>query len=194
MEALLRRVNHAWRSLSIPALWAVMVISTAVFLLLSINRVIPSILSVIQIVPISWAALSYSPRRAYAGAWLIASAGMIWLAAGGDPDFVLGLQDAILLDLVGLSLVEVLYRVARSRAEATTQVVASERFYKAVLERATDMVWVLDADAVLRYASPAALALSAGGTSPLNAPPESRAAEARYAEAWFETITREAFG
>ena len=167
MEALLRRVNHAWRSLSIPALWAVMVISTTVFLLLSINRIIPSILSVIQIVPISWAALSYPPRRAYAGAWLIASAGMIWLAAGGDPDFALGLQDAILLDLVGLSLVEVLYRVARSRAEATAQVVASERFYKAVLERATDMVWVLDAEAVLRYASPAALALSAGGTSPL---------------------------
>ena len=167
MNGLLRRANHAWRSLSIPAFWSMMAVSTTAFLLLSINRVIPSILSVIQIVPISWAALSYSPRRAYAGAWLIASAGMIWLAAGGDPDFVLGLQDAILLDLVGLSLVEVLYRLARSRAEATARVAASERFFKAVMERGSDMMWVIDADTTLRYASPAALALSAGGTSPL---------------------------
>ncbi|WP_375457673.1 FAD-dependent oxidoreductase [uncultured Enterovirga sp.] len=34
----------------------------------------------------------------------------------------------------------------------------------------------------------------AGGTSPLDAPPETRDLEARYAEAWFGTITREVFG
>jgi sulfide dehydrogenase [flavocytochrome c] flavoprotein chain len=34
----------------------------------------------------------------------------------------------------------------------------------------------------------------AGGTSPLEAPASARAAEAAYAEAWFETITREAYG
>ncbi len=34
----------------------------------------------------------------------------------------------------------------------------------------------------------------AGGTSPLDAPPETRAEEARYAESWFRTITTEAFG
>ena len=34
----------------------------------------------------------------------------------------------------------------------------------------------------------------AGGTSPLDAPPETRAEEARYAESWFKTITSEAFG
>jgi NADPH-dependent 2,4-dienoyl-CoA reductase/sulfur reductase-like enzyme len=34
----------------------------------------------------------------------------------------------------------------------------------------------------------------AGGVSPLQAPPETRALEARYAEAWFATITDEVFG
>jgi sulfide dehydrogenase [flavocytochrome c] flavoprotein subunit len=34
----------------------------------------------------------------------------------------------------------------------------------------------------------------AGGVSPLDAPPSVRAAEARYDEAWFETITAEVFG
>lgn len=34
----------------------------------------------------------------------------------------------------------------------------------------------------------------AGGISPLQAPPETRALEARYAEAWFKTITDEVFG
>ncbi len=34
----------------------------------------------------------------------------------------------------------------------------------------------------------------AGGTSPLNAPPSFRAQEAVYAEAWFQTITREVYG
>ena len=34
----------------------------------------------------------------------------------------------------------------------------------------------------------------AGGVSPLDAPPEFRAAEAAYAEAWFQTITAEVFG
>jgi sulfide dehydrogenase [flavocytochrome c] flavoprotein chain len=34
----------------------------------------------------------------------------------------------------------------------------------------------------------------AGGVSPINAPPEFRAFEARYAEAWFRTITVETFG
>jgi NADPH-dependent 2,4-dienoyl-CoA reductase/sulfur reductase-like enzyme len=34
----------------------------------------------------------------------------------------------------------------------------------------------------------------AGGTSPLQAPPEFRAAEATYAEDWFATITADAFG
>lgn len=34
----------------------------------------------------------------------------------------------------------------------------------------------------------------AGGTSPLQAPRETRTMEARYAEAWFKTITHEAFG
>lgn len=34
----------------------------------------------------------------------------------------------------------------------------------------------------------------AGGLSPLQAPPETRALEARYAEAWFKTITDEVFG
>ncbi len=34
----------------------------------------------------------------------------------------------------------------------------------------------------------------AGGTSALDAPAETRAAEARYAESWFHTITTEAFG
>lgn len=34
----------------------------------------------------------------------------------------------------------------------------------------------------------------AGGTSPANAPPSFRAQEAAYAEAWFDTITSEAFG
>jgi sulfide dehydrogenase [flavocytochrome c] flavoprotein subunit len=34
----------------------------------------------------------------------------------------------------------------------------------------------------------------AGGTSPPNAPAEQRAKEAEYADAWFETITRETFG
>lgn len=34
----------------------------------------------------------------------------------------------------------------------------------------------------------------AGGTSPLQAPPQTRALEARYAEAWFKTITDEVFG
>jgi len=34
----------------------------------------------------------------------------------------------------------------------------------------------------------------AGGTSPLDAPPEFRAREAGYADAWFETITAETFG
>lgn len=34
----------------------------------------------------------------------------------------------------------------------------------------------------------------AGGTSPPNAPPETRALEARYAEAWFHTITSDVFG
>jgi NADPH-dependent 2,4-dienoyl-CoA reductase/sulfur reductase-like enzyme len=34
----------------------------------------------------------------------------------------------------------------------------------------------------------------AGGTSPLNAGPEVRAAEATFAEAWFDTITQEVFG
>ncbi len=33
-----------------------------------------------------------------------------------------------------------------------------------------------------------------GGTSPLNAPAEQRALEAKYAEAWFKTITNETFG
>jgi hypothetical protein len=34
----------------------------------------------------------------------------------------------------------------------------------------------------------------AGGTSPLEAPPETRVLEARYAEDWFRTITAETFG
>jgi len=34
----------------------------------------------------------------------------------------------------------------------------------------------------------------AGGTSPLEAPRETRAAEATYAAAWFRTITAEVFG
>jgi NADPH-dependent 2,4-dienoyl-CoA reductase/sulfur reductase-like enzyme len=34
----------------------------------------------------------------------------------------------------------------------------------------------------------------AGGTSPVNAPPAFRAQEAVYAEAWFQTITREVYG
>jgi sulfide dehydrogenase [flavocytochrome c] flavoprotein subunit len=34
----------------------------------------------------------------------------------------------------------------------------------------------------------------AGGASPLQAPPETRALEARYAEAWFKSITAEVFG
>jgi NADPH-dependent 2,4-dienoyl-CoA reductase/sulfur reductase-like enzyme len=34
----------------------------------------------------------------------------------------------------------------------------------------------------------------AGGTSPLDAPPETRALEAAYAEDWFRTITRDVFG
>ncbi|HEY0420547.1 MAG TPA: FCSD flavin-binding domain-containing protein [Acetobacteraceae bacterium] len=34
----------------------------------------------------------------------------------------------------------------------------------------------------------------AGGTSPLDAPPEARTQEALYADAWFRTITAEAFG
>ena len=34
----------------------------------------------------------------------------------------------------------------------------------------------------------------AGGVSPLQAPREARALEARYAEAWFKTITDEVFG
>jgi hypothetical protein len=34
----------------------------------------------------------------------------------------------------------------------------------------------------------------AGGTSPIDAPPETRATEAEYAAAWFKTITSEAFG
>jgi sulfide dehydrogenase [flavocytochrome c] flavoprotein subunit len=34
----------------------------------------------------------------------------------------------------------------------------------------------------------------AGGTSPMNAPPSFRAQEAVYAEAWFQTITREVYG
>jgi NADPH-dependent 2,4-dienoyl-CoA reductase/sulfur reductase-like enzyme len=34
----------------------------------------------------------------------------------------------------------------------------------------------------------------AGGTSPMNAPAEFRAAEARYAEAWFRTVTTDVFG
>ncbi|MEJ0017784.1 MAG: NAD(P)/FAD-dependent oxidoreductase [Acetobacteraceae bacterium] len=34
----------------------------------------------------------------------------------------------------------------------------------------------------------------AGGTSPLNAPPEQREQEAEYADAWFKTITGETFG
>ena len=34
----------------------------------------------------------------------------------------------------------------------------------------------------------------AGGTSPLDAPPEFRAREAGYADAWFRTITTETFG
>jgi sulfide dehydrogenase [flavocytochrome c] flavoprotein chain len=34
----------------------------------------------------------------------------------------------------------------------------------------------------------------AGGTSPVNAPPSFRAQEAVYAEAWFQTITREVYG
>jgi sulfide dehydrogenase [flavocytochrome c] flavoprotein subunit len=34
----------------------------------------------------------------------------------------------------------------------------------------------------------------AGGTSPLDAPPEQRAQEAAYADAWFKTITTETFG
>ena len=34
----------------------------------------------------------------------------------------------------------------------------------------------------------------AGGTSPLDAPPETRALEATYAEDWFRTITTEVFG
>jgi NADPH-dependent 2,4-dienoyl-CoA reductase/sulfur reductase-like enzyme len=34
----------------------------------------------------------------------------------------------------------------------------------------------------------------AGGTSPPQAPPETRVLEARYAEAWFKTITTEVFG
>jgi sulfide dehydrogenase [flavocytochrome c] flavoprotein subunit len=34
----------------------------------------------------------------------------------------------------------------------------------------------------------------AGGVSPLDAPPDFRALEAAYAEAWFRTITAETFG
>jgi NADPH-dependent 2,4-dienoyl-CoA reductase/sulfur reductase-like enzyme len=34
----------------------------------------------------------------------------------------------------------------------------------------------------------------AGGVSPLDAPPSVRSTEARYAEAWFETVTAEVFG
>ena len=34
----------------------------------------------------------------------------------------------------------------------------------------------------------------AGGTSPLDAPPEVRALEAAYAEDWFGTVTTEVFG
>ena len=34
----------------------------------------------------------------------------------------------------------------------------------------------------------------AGGTSALDAPPETRALEAKYAEAWYHTITQQAFG
>ncbi len=34
----------------------------------------------------------------------------------------------------------------------------------------------------------------AGGVSPLDAPPDFRALEASYAEAWFRTITAETFG
>jgi len=167
MADLFQRPLREWRALSIPAFLAVMLALTGVFFALSLVQAIPSIVCVILIVPISWAALSYPPRRAYIGAWLIASAGMIWFAAGGDPNFVLGLRDAVLLDLVGLSLVEVLYRVGRSRAAATARVAASERFFKAIMERGSDMMWVINADATLRYASPAAMALSAGGSNPV---------------------------
>jgi hypothetical protein len=34
----------------------------------------------------------------------------------------------------------------------------------------------------------------AGGTSPLDAPPEFRAREAGYADTWFKSITSETFG
>jgi hypothetical protein len=34
----------------------------------------------------------------------------------------------------------------------------------------------------------------AGGTSPIDAPSETRALEADYANAWFETITADVFG
>ena len=34
----------------------------------------------------------------------------------------------------------------------------------------------------------------AGGTSPLDAGPEFRAQEAQYADAWYQTITRQVFG
>ena len=34
----------------------------------------------------------------------------------------------------------------------------------------------------------------AGGTSPLDAPPETRKLEAAYAESWFRTITSEVYG
>jgi len=34
----------------------------------------------------------------------------------------------------------------------------------------------------------------AGGPSPIDAPPETRALEAEYADAWFKTLTSSVFG
>jgi PAS domain S-box-containing protein len=164
---LFQRALRHWRSLSVPAFLAVVAVLTALLVAMAYFGLIPAILGVSIIVPIASAALHYPQRRAYAGGWLISAVQMVWLTNSGRIAFFLSTRDAILLALAGLFLAEVLYRVARERAVASERLASSERFFKAVLENASDMVWVIDADATLRYASQAALALSTGGTSPL---------------------------
>ncbi len=121
----------------------------------------------ILIVPVSWAALRYRERGVYIVAWGIASIAQLWLTAGDRPIFAIPLADTLLISFILLGFMEVLYRVARSRATAAAFLATSEHFHKAIIAHGSDIIWILGADGVIRYASPSALAMSDGGEHPL---------------------------
>ncbi len=161
------RAKRALLGLSIPAYLAGMAIMTAVFIVLTRGEIIPALVGRLLMVPVALGALHYPPRRAYFGGWLIVAAALTWQTLDAEPQTSVSARDAIVLDLVALSFGELLYRFARGRAAASARLATSERFFRAVLENATEVIWVINADATLRYASPAAQSLFSIGNGPL---------------------------